>query len=73
MTASILALPTAPAVTFAVGDLVANFGVIARVLSVEENGDLILREMVTKSRCEDLDPRQGRKWRADAAKCRPVR
>ena len=62
MTASILALPTAPAVTFAVGDLVANFGQISRVLSVEANGDLILKAI--NERCQ---------WRADAAKCRPVR
>lgn len=57
-----LSLPTAPEFVPQVGDLVCNFGQIARVLEIRESGDLVLREVGKRS-----------KWIADPAKCRPVR
>ena len=55
--------PVAPNRPFAVGDLVVNFGVGARVIAVCDNGDLILRETGLNV------PQPAIKWRADAAKC----
>lgn len=45
-----------------VGELVENFGQIARVLEVRADGNLIVREVGGKM-----------KWMASPEKCRPVR
>ena len=47
-----------------VGDIVENFGAIARVLSIDPERGVRLAEMGR--------PKQGT-WDADPAKCRPVR
>jgi hypothetical protein len=57
-----LALPTAPEFAPQVGDLVCNFGQIARVVSVRESGDLVVQEVGKR-----------RRWIACPAKCQPVR
>jgi hypothetical protein len=56
-----LALPVAPEFVPQVGDLVANFGQIARVVTVLESGDLVVQEVGRRCR-----------WIADPAKCQPV-
>lgn len=50
---------------FKIGSLVTNFGHIAEVVSIEENGDLIVKEVST------LDHRGCGKWRANPALCQP--
>lgn len=65
---AMLALPTAPAVTFAAGDLVENFGNVARVLEVDPERGLLLRAMPGQGFGKGRD-----KWHADPARCRPVR
>ena len=50
---------------FKVGSFVINFGHIAEVVSIEENGDLIVKEVST------LDHRGCGKWRANPALCEP--
>ena len=50
---------------FKIGSLVTNFGMIAEVLEIKENGDLILKEVSTFSR------RGCGKWRANPALCKP--
>jgi hypothetical protein len=57
-----LALPTTPAFSPKVGELVMNFGQAGRVVSVEANGDLILKAVGGRM-----------KWRACPAKCQPAR
>ena len=47
-----------------VGEIVSNFGTIARVLDVDPERGVQLAEIGR--------PKQGT-WRADPAKCRPVR
>ena len=64
----ILALPTAPAVTFAVGDLVVNFGNAARVLEVCAERGLLLRALPGQGFGKGRD-----KWYADPAKCQVAR
>ncbi len=46
-----------------VGEIVENFGAIARVKDINSYGDLILSEVGGN----------GSKWIADPSKCRPVR
>lgn len=48
-----------------VGDIVENFGAIARVLDIDPERGIQLREIGSR-------PSAGT-WRADPAKCRPVR
>lgn len=48
-----------------VGDIVENFGAIARVLDIDLERGIQLREIGS--------PASAGTWRADPAKCRPVR
>jgi hypothetical protein len=59
-----LALPTAPEFAPQVGDLVCNFGQIARVIEVRPApyNDLVVQEVGKR-----------RRWIACPAKCQPVR
>lgn len=65
-----LAHPTfpVPCWTPAVGELVSNFGNLARVLQVDPERGLLLRAMPGQGFGPGED-----KWYADPAKCRPVR
>lgn len=56
-----LALPVAPEFAPKVGDVVENFGQVARVLAVDAERGLTLRQVGGRM-----------KWIADPAKCRPV-
>ena len=51
--------------SFKIGSLVTNFGHVAEVVSIEENGDLIVKEVST------LAHRGCGMWRADPARCKP--
>jgi hypothetical protein len=66
-----LALPDYSALaewTPQVGDLVYNFGSVARVLEVDPERGLLVRGMPGQGFTAGHD-----KWHADPAKCRPVR
>lgn len=63
-----LALPDYAALavwTPQVGEIVENFGAIARVLDIDPERGIQLREIGA--------PASAGTWRADPAKCRPVR
>lgn len=64
---AILALPTAPAVSFKKGDLVMNFGNVARVLEVRPDGDLLVRALPGQAFGSRMD-----KWVACPDLCQPV-
>jgi hypothetical protein len=59
---------TAPVWTPKVGEIVENFGQIARVLEIDAERGLLLRAMPNQGFEAGAD-----KWHADADKCRPVR
>lgn len=66
-----LALPDYSAVADwspAVGEIVVNFGQIARVEEIDPERGILLRAMPGQSFAPGRD-----RWHADPAKCRPVR
>jgi hypothetical protein len=64
---AILALPQMPAITFKVGDVVMNFGQVARVLEIDAERGFLLRALPGQGFGKGRD-----KWYADPAKCQPV-